>query len=370
MAEKQIKKIIADTFLDMADALEVGVFDRKPLIGIAVAGTELGMDNIREGARLAEKRGCRTVIIEGGDAHEEMERLLECGEIDGAVTMHYPFPIGVSTVGRVITPARGKEMFLATTTGASSTDRVEGMVKNAVYGVAAAKACGVEKPTVGVVNVDGARQAEKALLKLRENGYPLEFAASSRADGGAVMRGNDLLQASADVMVTDPLTGNLLMKMFSAYTTGGSYESLGYGYGPGIGEGYDKVILIVSRASGAPVIAGAVEYASQLIAGDFLRAAKEEFEAADRAGLAELLRGLKDGRKTAEEEPVEAPPKEVVTCEIHGIEVADLDEAAASLWREGVYAETGMGCTGPVILVSEANGETAKRMLAEAGYIG
>ena len=49
--------MIADTFLDIADALETGSFGKKPVIGIAVAGTELGMDNIYEGAALAEKRG-------------------------------------------------------------------------------------------------------------------------------------------------------------------------------------------------------------------------------------------------------------------------------------------------------------------------
>lgn len=51
------------------------------------------------------------------------------------------------------------------------------------------------------------------------------------------MRGNDLLAGTADVMVMDPLTGNLMMKIFSAYTTGGSYESLGMATEPGIGEG-------------------------------------------------------------------------------------------------------------------------------------
>ncbi len=79
------------------------------------------------------------------------------------------------------------------------------------------------------------------------------------------MRGNDLLVGACDVMVTDSLTGNILMKMMSSYTTGGSYEAVGYGYGPGIGEGYDRLVLIVSRASGAPVLANAMEYAAQLV---------------------------------------------------------------------------------------------------------
>ena len=55
MSEKQIKKMIANTFLDIADALETGSFGKKPVIGVAVAGTEHGMDNIYEGVRLAEK---------------------------------------------------------------------------------------------------------------------------------------------------------------------------------------------------------------------------------------------------------------------------------------------------------------------------
>ena len=36
-------------------------------------------------------------------------------------------------------------MILATTTGTTSTHRVEGMVKNAIYGIITAKAMGIEK---------------------------------------------------------------------------------------------------------------------------------------------------------------------------------------------------------------------------------
>ena len=357
MSEKQIKNMIANTFLDIADALETGSFGKKPVIGVAVAGTEHGMDNIYAGVKLAEKKGYKAVVIEGEDAHKQMEKMLEAGEIQGAVTMHYPFPIGVSTVGRVITPGMGKELYLATTTGTSSTDRVESMVKNAVYGIIAAKASGVENPTV-------------ALKKLKENGYEINFAESSRSDGGVVMRGNDLLEASADIMVMDALTGNLMTKIFSAYTTGGSYESLGYGYGPGIGEGYDRVVMIISRASGAPVIAGAIQYATELLENDVLKVAAKEFEAANKAGFQEILAEIRDSKKGGEApKAVTAPPKEVVTYEIHGIEVIDLEDAASSLWEKGMYAETGMGCTGPVILVSEANGEAARKVLEEKGYI-
>ena len=145
-------------------------------------------------------------------ATRRWKNLLKNKEVDGAVTMHFPFPIGVSTVGRAITPAKGKEMYVATTTGTSSADRIEGMIKNAIYGIIAAKACGNADPTVGILNVDGARQTEIALKQLKENGYDITFAESARADGGCVMRGNDVLQGSPDIMVCDSLSGNILDK--------------------------------------------------------------------------------------------------------------------------------------------------------------
>ena len=153
-----------------------------------------------------EAPGVNTVHVANEDeGHKKMDEMLANHEVDGAVTMHYPFPIGVSTVGRVITPAKGKQMFVANTTGTSSTDRIEGMIKNAVSGIITAKACGIAEPTVGILNVDGARQAEMALNKLREGGYDFKWATSARADGGAVLRGNDVLMGTPDVMVMDSL---------------------------------------------------------------------------------------------------------------------------------------------------------------------
>ena len=263
-------------------------------------------------------------------------------------------------------------MFVATTTGTSSTDRVEGMVKNAIYGVIAAKASGVENPSIGILNVDGARQTEIALKQLADGGYNINWAISGRADGGSVLRGNDVLQGTPDVLVTDSLTGNILMKMMSSFTTGGSFESVGFGYGPGIGQGYEKLVLIVSRASGAPVIANAIEYAAQLVKGKIFEVSKNEFAAADKAGLKKILEARKAAAKPAGEakEEVKVPPKEVVTAEITGIDVLDLDDAAAVLWKAGIYCETGMGCTGPMLLVSEANEEKGRELVKAAGYIG
>ena len=380
-----IEKMIADTFLEMAQGLETGSFGKRPKIALTGMGSEHGEANSMAAAVAAAKDGIDVIYIgtleaegvttvkvaDDEEGHKKMEDMLKNGEIDGAVTMHFPFPIGVSTVGRCVTPATAKEMFIANTTGTSSTDRIEGMVKNAIYGIIAAKACGNANPTVGILNVDGARQTEKALKQLQENGYPIAFAESGRADGGCVMRGNDILQASPDIMVTDSLTGNILVKMLSSFNTGGSFEATGFGYGPGIGEGYEQLVMIVSRASGAPVIANAIRYAAQLVRGKVFEVAKAEFAAVKKAGFEEICNSVKaKPAAAAAEEEVKMPPKEVVTAQIPGVEVMDLDDAVKCLWKVGIYAESGMGCTGPIILMSDANKAKAAEELKKAGYIG
>ncbi len=383
MSEKLVKQTISKVFNQLADTLLSGEYGQKPKVAITGLGNEHGEDEIFKGAISASKFGIEPLVIatkahEGlttkvvdseQKAHEVMEDLLNSGEASAAVTMHYAFPIGVSTVGRIITPGKGKEMFIATTTGTSSTDKVEGMVKNAIYGIITAKACGINNPTVGILNIDGARQTEIALNKLKNNGYDITFAKSERAEGGAVMRGNDLLTGSCDVMVMDSLTGNLMIKIFSSYTSGGSYESLGYGYGPGIGENFDKLILIISRASGAPLIEGAMRFAGDLIKGNCLELAKDEFEKAKKAGLDAILSDIKSSKKNPTEEEILAPVKEVVTSQISGIEIMDLEDAVKLLWKNGVYAESGMGCTGPIILVSEAKTNDAIKILADNNYV-
>lgn len=359
---------------------------KVPKIAITTIGSEHGEANVIEGALKATKSNISVTTIgnesaEGlkhvktnceKEAHEIMENLLDSKKVDAAVTMHYPFPIGVSTVGRVITPEKGREMFIATTTGTSSVDRVEGMVKNAIYGIITAKACGIKNPTVGIANVDGARQVEIALKALKEKGYDINFAESDRSDGGVVMRGNDLMTASADVMVTDSLTGNLLIKMFSAYNSGGKYESVGYGYGPGIGKDFNKLIMIISRASGAPVIEGAIKFAAELVNNNVHEINKLEFQKVEKAGFNEVLQGLKKSKSevvTQTEEKIEAPKKEVVTEQISGVDVMDLEDAVEVLWKNKIYAESGMGCTGPIVLVSPANLEKSKELLIEAKFI-
>lgn len=385
MATNNVKSLIGKVFNDIADAMETGQFGQRVRVGITTLGSELGLDNMVRGAEIAQERDnsievvligpkvdskLTQVVVENEDeGYKKMEELLDSGDIGACVTMHYSFPIGVSTVGRVTTPGQGREMFLATTTGTSSSHRVEAMVRNGIYGIIAAKALGIHNPTVGILNVDGARQVERALKELSSKGYPINFTNSARADGGAVMRGNDLLMGTPDVMITDTLTGNLLMKVFSSFTTGGSYESQGYGYGPGIGENYSRTILILSRASGMPVVANAISYGASLVKGKINDIAKEEFDKANKAGFKEILKELtKESKKDEASEDIKAPAKEVVTGTIDGVDIMELEDAVRALWKVGIYAESGMGCTGPIVMVNEEKLSLAVKALAKAGY--
>lgn len=382
--------MVGKIFNDVAEGIETGNFGSKAKIGVTLLGSEHGVENVLKGAEIAQANNPNIEVAVIGPAsvetdlvhhnaededeqHKVMEKLLADKELDGVVTMHYNFPIGVSTVGRVVTPALGKEMIIATTTGTASTHRIQAMVRNAIHGIITAKSIGIEKPTVGILNVEGARQVERALNQLKDNGYDLEFSESMRSDGGCVMRGNDLLTGTPDVMVTDSLTGNILMKMFSSYTTGGSIEASGFGYGPGVGEGFTNQILIVSRASGSSVIANAIKFGGELANGNLVKVSEAEFKTANKKGLSDILCSLQPAKVEKEEaasESVEMPEKEVVTGSISGIEIMDLDDAVEALWKEGVYAESGMGCTGPIVMVNEAKVDQATEILTKAGFIG
>ncbi|MBG0763581.1 MAG: glycine reductase, partial [Tissierellales bacterium] len=223
-----------------------------------------------------------------------------------------------------------------------------------------------------ILNLDGARQVEIILKKLSSKGYNINFAESVRADKGLIMRGNDMLQGTADVLVTDTLTGNILMKVFSAYTTGGSYESLGYGYGPGIGEEFDNLILILSRASGVPVVANSISYAKDLVLGKVKETRKTEFKKLKDIGFEDILKELnssKEVKKKKDKSDLKPPKKEIVSEQIAGIDILDLENAVESLWSKGIYAESGMGCTGPVVLVNEANLDKSKKILIGEKFI-
>lgn len=379
-----VNKVISKTFLEIADALEKGTSLGAHRIGITTLGSEHGEKALLEGAMLAKKRFPQIDVVligpkndtgletlEANDEDEQykvMEKALDSKDIEACVTMHYNFPIGVSTVGKIVTPALGKEVFIATTTGTSSANRVEAMVKNAFYGIIAAKSSGIEKPRVGILNVDGARQVEMVLKSIKEAGYDIEFGESERADGGNVLRGNDLLLGAVDVVVTDTLTGNMLIKLFSSFTSGGRYETVGYGYGPGIGEGYDRNVLILSRASGVPVMANAIKYAHDVVSGGINKVTAEEFDKLNKLNWKQYLPKDKAPKAEAAEE-VTAPAKVPVTAQLSGIDIMELEDAVQAVWKKGIYAESGMGCTGPILLVPEDKAEEAKVALQDAGFL-
>jgi hypothetical protein len=52
-----------------------------------------------------------------------------------------------------------------------------------------------------------------------------------------------------------------------------------------------------------------------------------------------------------------------------GIDILELENAVAVLAENDVYSESGMGCTGPVILVADEDYDKAVDILLEEKYI-
>lgn len=380
----ETKRLIGDVLSEIIEEARNGV--KKTSVGLMAYGSELGSGELVQGARLAMENDPTVKVVLIGpklpgnedldwietpeceaDVSQAMEKALADGTISGAVALHYPFPMGVATIGKVLTPAKGKAVFIASSTGTAATERVESMIRNAIYGIAVAKANGRNNPTVGILNLDGAQTVLRSLKKLGEGGYDITFGASIRKDGGAILRGNDLLAGATDVCVTDTLTGNVIMKLFSSWNTGGDYEALGWGYGPSAGEGWGQVVSIISRASGAPVIAGAISYTASSARGGLPKVLAEEMAKAKKAGLDEIIAATREKAAAAEE--VTAPPAEPTDEELHGIDVLTIEDAVKTLWKEKIYAESSMGCTGPVIKVSRKNYEKSLEALKARGYL-
>ena len=385
MTGTETRRIIGDALREIVESAKSG--GPRTRVGLMASGSELGPEELARGAVAAQEArpGLEVVMIgpriegfdrlrwiETPDCEEDISRAMESalkeGNICAAVALHYPFPLGVTTIGRVMTPARGRPMFIASTTGTTATDRIEAMVRNAVYGIATAKALGLAEPTVGILNIDGAQTAFRALQKLHDKGFPISFGSSVRKDGGTLLRGNDILAGAVDVCVTDTLTGNVLIKMFSAFTTGGGYEATGWGYGPSVGSGWPFIVSIISRASGAPVIAGALLFSAAAAAGSLPERVAEYLAFAERCGLSDILADLRPSRHEGIEE-VNMPPKEPTEDEIHGVDVLSIEDAVKALWKRGLYAESAMGCTGPVVKVPSRILKEAEEVLRSDGYI-
>lgn len=356
---------IAQALRGMADAL-VGESER-PKIAFTALGSELPVEVLLEAAKQATEQLIPVIIGPVGlpgsphlpaddlsSAHRIMEQQLASGEVAGAVTLHYNFPLGVATVAQVYSVATGRQMVLASTTGSSDVRRPAAMVRNAIAGLALADAQGIADPCLGILNVDDATAVQRLLTRLSEAGFSLRFASSDRADGGALMRGNDLIRATPDVMVCDTLTGNLLVKLFSAGQSGGTVETLGSGYGIGLGPEQKATIGIISRVSGPATIANALRFCALMTQRQLMTCWQRRWQQACACGIEDILRqdAPPVATKVEPSSEVAPPPKVVLDDEIHGIDILQLDEARLCLWRAGIYAETGMGCTGPVLMVN------------------
>jgi glycine/sarcosine/betaine reductase complex component C subunit alpha len=378
------RKVIGDALADLVDQARSG--GPRVRVGLMAAGSELGSEELLRGAVLAMEQDVRLQVVAIGpmisafdnlewietpgsdaDIAAAMESALSEGRIGGAVALHYPFPVGVTTIGRVVTPARGKPLLIASSTGMSASSRIEAMLRNAILGIAVAKSLGMAQPTLGILNLDGAALVQRALVRLSELGYPINFGSSVRADGGSLLRGNDLLTGAIDICVCDTLTGNVLMKLFSAYNTGGTYEALGWGYGPSVGENWGKIVSIISRASGVPVIANSLCYTASLIRVKLVDCVRAELAAAKTAGLEKIISSLTAKAEHGEE--VSAPPAIPTDAEIPGVDVLSIEAAVKELWKSGIYAESAMGCTGPVIKVPGNWAERSVEALKKTGYL-
>ena len=381
MNNEMSKIILREVLSETAEILRTGQTAGKIKIGLTTAGSEVNPLDLLRGAEIAMQQvpGLEVIVIgpvpkcnlqvyeaaNEDEVHAVLERLLDEKELDGAVTMHYPFPIGVATIGKVVTPARGRNMYIASTTGTSDTDRIQAMIKNAVLGIAAARADGIAAPSLGILNVEGSRQVERYLNAMKTRGYDFCWGESQRADGGQILRGNDLILGSVDVVVCDTLTGNILMKLFSSFNSGGDYETMGYGYGPGIGENFDRLICIISRASGSPVIAGAISYCASMVSGGLKQIAVQEILKAKSAGWE--IPAPSAAVQASEE--INPPPAKITAEQIPGIDILELEDAVKILWKNNIFASSGMGCTGPIILVAGEDKTSALEILKANQYL-
>ena len=102
----------------------------------------------------------------------------------------------------------------------------------------------------------------------------------------------------------------------------------------------------------------------------YLDIARDEFASANKAGLKEAInKVIKKVEKVDTEEEIKMPKKRVVIFPILGIDILELEDACKALWKEGIYSESGMGCTGPVVLVPEEESDKAIEILKKAEFM-
>lgn len=147
---------------------------------------------------------------------------VQSGEADSAVSAGNTGALmamamfGLRTIAGVERPAicsffpteRGETCMLDL--GANVACDAENLVQFAVMGEAFARtAMGIEKPTVGLLNVGvedlkGKDEVKLAAAALRESALPIEFK--------GFVEGDDIARGTVDVVVTDGFTGNIALK--------------------------------------------------------------------------------------------------------------------------------------------------------------
>jgi betaine reductase len=316
-------------------------------------------------------------IPSGESFNSILNKLIDSRKIDGALAMHYTFDKGMASVGKIISPYNGKVLYLATTTGYSASQRIETLIKNAIAGIAVAKTDGILDVKVGLLNLEGSLVAKRALDELVSNGYPINWVTSLRKNQGELLRGNDLLSGEVDVVITDSLTGNILVKILSAYTTGGKKEILGYGYGPGVGEGMQRVVNIISRASGEPVIINAIKFTAEMVRSNLIDKYKSEIKKAYECGLKGIIEkyclstssNITSLPFRSNNLKKKVPIRTVLNEEIEGVDIIEIENAVSYLLKNSIYVVSGMGCTGAVIMLNKKDKEKAIDILKEEGFL-
>src|SRR5699024_12251958 len=104
-----VEKMIATTFMEMAEGLETGSFGKRPKIALTGMGSEHGEENSMAAAVEAAKdgidvyyigtleaEGVNTVkVANDEEGHDKKEEKMQTKEIDARVTRHLPLPNGV-----------------------------------------------------------------------------------------------------------------------------------------------------------------------------------------------------------------------------------------------------------------------------------
>ena len=353
---------------------------KKIRIGVSTFGYEHNLEELISACKEVSnyEDWIEPVIIErdkiptGENFNLFLNKLIDSGEIDGVLAMHYTFGKGIASVGKIISPYNGNSLYLATTTGYSASQRIEALIRNVIAGIAVAKAGGIAEPKIGLLNLEGATIARRALIELIDKGYSLKLSSSLRKNQGNLLRGNDILSGEVDVIVTDSLTGNILVKILSAYTTGGKKEILGYGYGPGVGEGVQRIVNIVSRASGKTVITNAIKFTAEMVRDNLINIYKKEIEKAYKCGLKGIIEKYclsTSSNTTSNNLEKKLPTKTVLNEEIEGVDIMEIENAVDCLLKNSIYAASGMGCTGAIIMLNKKDKEKAIDILKKEGFL-